>query len=223
MKFSLILTTLNRVEEVDCLLASLAAQTYRQFELIVVDRNGDDRLVPLLKSYRETFAILHVQSQQTPELARKAGLAYASGDVVTFADDSCTYSPTALAQVAKCLRRSTRWSGVRGRLIDRSGKTRGHGAAYAEPAQQSEMWQREMGCTTFWRRSVIQQSGDLNEAGFDEAGLAWALSRGVYYNPEVCVVCPSEGVVMPTPPRSIVPMNSVQRFFKPYAYALGRG
>jgi len=42
--FSLICATLNREKELETLLESLAAQTYKRFELIIVDQNKDDRL-----------------------------------------------------------------------------------------------------------------------------------------------------------------------------------
>ena len=57
--FSLILATVDRTGEVERLLDSLDSQTHREFELIVVDQNKDERLVPLLRAYRERFSILH--------------------------------------------------------------------------------------------------------------------------------------------------------------------
>ena len=45
---SLIVATLNRVTELDRLSATLEEQDYLDFEVLVVDQNLDDRLVPVL-------------------------------------------------------------------------------------------------------------------------------------------------------------------------------
>ena len=92
MKFSLILATLNRTGEVDYLLKTLDRQTYRNFELIVVDQNADDRLVPLLAPYQANFPILHLQSAKGLSRARNVALEHVSGDIVAFPDDDCAYA-----------------------------------------------------------------------------------------------------------------------------------
>ena len=48
MKYSLIMPTINRTKEVLEILESLATQEYRNFELIVVDQNENDGLVPII-------------------------------------------------------------------------------------------------------------------------------------------------------------------------------
>ena len=58
---SLIVATVDRVELVGELLASLVTQTLQDFEVVVVDQNRDDRLVALLAHYERRLAITHIR------------------------------------------------------------------------------------------------------------------------------------------------------------------
>ena len=51
-RLSLIVATLGREAELSRCLGSLAAQTSRDFEVVVVDQNADDRLAALLDRER---------------------------------------------------------------------------------------------------------------------------------------------------------------------------
>ena len=50
--FDLVVATVDRTEELDRLLDSLAAQDYPRLRVIVVDQNEDERLVPILSRTR---------------------------------------------------------------------------------------------------------------------------------------------------------------------------
>src|SRR5829696_3012355 len=64
MRFSHILRTVRRTAELAECLAALDAQTYRGFELIVVDQNLDNRVEPILAPYKGKFDTLHLKSQR---------------------------------------------------------------------------------------------------------------------------------------------------------------
>lgn len=98
---SLVLCTYRRQRELGPLLDSLLAQHFRDFEVLVVDQNEDERLLPLLDSARERGLRLTHLRLAYPNLsaARNLGLRHAHGRWVGFPDDDCWYEPALLQQM----------------------------------------------------------------------------------------------------------------------------
>lgn len=105
MHFSLVLSTFGRTKEVEKFLTSLADQSHRDFDLIVVDQNSDDGLVSLIETYQVSFTISHLRRPDDRGLskARNVGLQHVIGDIVTCPDDDCWYPAQLLEQVDRCL------------------------------------------------------------------------------------------------------------------------
>lgn len=97
---SLIAATVNRTEELGRLLASLDRQTYRDFEVIIVDQNPDDRLAPILAQH-PGLTIRRFRSERGLSRARNVGLGQVKGDLVSFPDDDCWYPDELLATVVR--------------------------------------------------------------------------------------------------------------------------
>ena len=119
MRFSLILATVDRTEEVKRFLASLDAQTHRDFELIVVDQNADAGLASILEPYEDSFPILHLHRplERGASKARNLGLQNVKGAVVSCPDDDCWYPPQLLEQAACFLNEHPEADGISGRLM----------------------------------------------------------------------------------------------------------
>lgn len=117
---SLILATVGRTDELDRMFDSLAAQTFGNFEVIVVDQNQDERLRPHLERARQRgLAIRHLkQSQPNLAAARNTGIAAASGKWVGFPDDDCWYAPDLLQRVVDRFLRQDEPSGVVVRWVE---------------------------------------------------------------------------------------------------------
>jgi glycosyltransferase involved in cell wall biosynthesis len=96
VKVSLIVATWNRVAELERLLASLDGQTYRKFEVIIVDQNPDDRLALVLHNH-PALAIRRLRSEMGASRARNVGLRVAEGEIIAFPDDDCWYPDQLLA------------------------------------------------------------------------------------------------------------------------------
>jgi glycosyltransferase involved in cell wall biosynthesis len=229
MRFSLVLATIGRVEEVRRLLDSLHAQTYQDFELIVVDQNPDDRLKPILAMYKEEFSILHLRSESKGlSRARNLGLKYVSGDVLVFPDDDCWYPAGLLEQVASFFANNPEMDILTGRTTDVGGKTvLGRFGDKPLPLDRVSLWAHAPSATTFVRRENAQEA---QVTWFDEdlgvgAGTAWGAGeetdyllqlwkRGalIYYDPDLMVFHPEH-----------VPPYTDQAIRKAYNYGCGMG
>lgn len=164
MKVSLVLATIGRTEEVRTFLRALNAQTYRNFELIIVDQNPDDRLIPLLDPYRESFSIIHVRSERGLSKARNVGLSYVTGDIVSFPDDDCWYDENLLETSVRYLEKEPDLAGITGRSIDDAGReVNGIFRKTVDLLNRNNVWECAISYTIFLRRTVVAQAG-----GFDE-------------------------------------------------------
>jgi glycosyltransferase involved in cell wall biosynthesis len=94
--------TLGRVDEVACLFSSLKAQTFRDFELVVVDQNEHHEVEKLVEFYKTDLSIVYIRSARKGlSLNRNIGLRKCKGDIVAFPDDDCWYRPDVLETVDK--------------------------------------------------------------------------------------------------------------------------
>ena len=99
IRFSLVMATRGRTTEIAEFLDSVRAQGRDDAEVIVVDQNGDDRLVPVLSPYGSL--VTHLRSAiANANHARNLGLRAAHGAIVGFPDDDCLFPAGTLDRVA---------------------------------------------------------------------------------------------------------------------------
>jgi glycosyltransferase involved in cell wall biosynthesis len=181
LSIDLVLATVGRTDELERFLRSLAAQAYRDFRVLVVDQNPDDRLDPLLGHHRALQALV-LKSKPGLSRARNVALDYIEGDIVAFPDDDCWYPPQLLAQVATSLGDHREWDGLAGRAVDDAGKpSTGHLDDQAGPITTLNLWRRVSSCTLFLRRSVIEAVGGFDESLGIGAGTPWGAAEDLDY------------------------------------------
>lgn len=121
MKFSLILCTINRIKEVDEFLTSLVEQTFKDFEVIVVDQNRDNRLDYVINKYKKIIQINHIFSEVGLSIARNKGLLVSRGEIVCFPDDDCIYPKKILENIAFFFVEN-KYDFIMGKTIDKNTK-----------------------------------------------------------------------------------------------------
>lgn len=105
MKYSVIVPVYNRPAEVADLLDSLAAQTFRDFEVVIVE---DGSSVPCRDEAEAARAggldvKYHFKENEGRSIARNYGLERAGGDYFIFFDSDCVIPETYFATVDKAL------------------------------------------------------------------------------------------------------------------------
>jgi len=119
-EISLILATVGRTDELDRLFESLAAQTYADFEVVAVDQNTDDRLLPHLERARYLGVTVRHVRHTPPNLAaaRNAGIRAARGRWVGFPDDDCWYDARLLERLVARFARDDQPHGIVVRWVE---------------------------------------------------------------------------------------------------------
>lgn len=99
---SVVIPTHNRAELLDTALRSVFSQTYRDFEVIVVDDGSIDHTYDVVARYGDRVRYIY-QESQGPSRARNAGILASSGSYVAFLDDDDIWYPRKLELQATVL------------------------------------------------------------------------------------------------------------------------
>jgi len=92
--------TLNRFDEIDLLMKSLEEQTYKEFELIVVDQNECDKVKSIVENYTDKIDVKYIKSYKKGlSYNRNVGIENAKGQIIAFPDDDCEYESNILQTV----------------------------------------------------------------------------------------------------------------------------
>lgn len=93
-RFSVIVPVYNRVDEVADLLASLASQTCKDFEVIIVEDGSTEPCSDIVNQYKPTLSIQYFfKENEGRSIARNHGMEHASGDYFIFFDSDCVIPP----------------------------------------------------------------------------------------------------------------------------------
>ena len=101
-ELSLICATKGRNQELAAMLKSLTQQSYRDFEIIVVDQNKPGFLDDVIASYVTLLPLRHIRIKEYGAcLARNRGIRESCGRIIGLPDDDCEYPADMLEQVMR--------------------------------------------------------------------------------------------------------------------------
>src|SRR6478735_12388538 len=108
MFFSIIIPLYNRPQEIAELLASLTLQTYKQFEVLVIEDGSVDRAEDIVKGYEGKLDIRYFEKANEGQgFTRNFGFERAKGDYFVVFDSDCLIPANYLEIVKSALH--TNW------------------------------------------------------------------------------------------------------------------
>jgi glycosyltransferase involved in cell wall biosynthesis len=194
------------------------------FELIIVDQNPDDRLLPIVRSIPSHIPLQHVRVGPGLTRARNLGMSLSKGSIIAFPDDDCVYPRRLLARVGSFFSLHEECDGLTGRPT---------GDHYFDNesgwVSRFNVWKRGIEYALFIRRSLIERVGMFDEShGLGVAGKSWwggdgtdyllaALDRQcrLYYDASLTVDHPG--------PMNDATLDLPAQMKRSYCYALGKG
>jgi len=180
MKFSLVTGTYGRATELQRLFSSLAAQTYKDFELILVDQNEDDRVERQVDDWKARLPIVYLRSPKGLSRARNVGLAQCSGEIVAFPDDDCWYDPGLLQRVVDRFKATPGLGGLTGMSIDEVGRpSQGRWGTKAGQIDRANIWTSATSYTIFLSAAAARAAGRFNESLGVGSGTRWGAGEEV--------------------------------------------
>lgn len=165
MRFSLVVATAGRTNELCHLLESLHHQSFRDFEVIIIDQNPDNRLRSVVRQYADRLT-LHHRHTATKGLsrARNLGMCIASGEIIGFPDDDCMYPPDVLAFVARRFADDPALSTLSGPAITPEGGIgSGRWTAHASRISMDTVWTSVIAFNFFIRAEALALTGPFDE------------------------------------------------------------
>jgi GT2 family glycosyltransferase len=103
LKVSIIIPLYNKARYVRRALDSIAAQTFSDFEVIVVDDGSTDGGSAIVRGYEDTRFRLITQANSGPGPARNTGIAHAQGELIAFLDADDEWLPDYLEESVRSL------------------------------------------------------------------------------------------------------------------------
>jgi glycosyltransferase involved in cell wall biosynthesis len=205
MRVSLIVATRGRSAELATLFDSLLVQAVAPIEVIVVDQNSDDRLVPVLERFRDRLALRHLRSTiANANNARNLGLRYATGAIVCFPDDDCWLPEGVLARACAAFEADPALQLLTGPAASpEGGLGSGRWRADAGAITLKNVWTSVIEFNLFLRRETALALGGFDEAlgpgtafgsaeGNDLVARAIKAGRQAMYDPALRIVHPDK-------------------------------
>jgi len=177
---SLIITTCGRTTPLERLFESLSIQEHKNFEVIVVDQNRDQRLGPLCERRQWPFPLRRLQTPDKTGASRgrNTGWQHSKGSVIVFPDDDCWYPPWFLARGVSRMA-ETGADFLTGRAAGQDGRSiNGRFESTAQPINRANVWTAGIEWAIFFKREALLAVGGFDPGIGIGASSPWQSCEG---------------------------------------------
>ena len=222
--YSFVVATYGREIEIDQLINSLYAQTYKKYEIIVIDQNEHGRVRDLC-SKKENINYIHTNKKGLSR-ARNIGIENAKGEFLVFPDDDSVLASDFLKEANELIAKFTDIYIFSGKVLtfeDNKPFSRYMDSVSEEIALQN--FNKFMSTTMIINRQVFDSIGSFDEelgvgscwGGSEEAEL---LLRSISYGYRAYY---STALIAYHPKADFASVGLNKTILKGYNYGLGRG
>ena len=227
MRFSVIIPTIHRVDELLLLLNSLQKQTFQDFEILIIDQNEDNILDKELVHFKDSLEIKQIKTPvKGASNARNIGIQNALGEILTFPDDDCEFFDNYLEQIDHYFKQHK----VDGITVTTMDKNDGKPISILLASTEQKITRNNI-LKTVIEAGIIIKSNQLEDVLFDDA-MGVGTSKSEYWSDEGpdfilhlinrgkhFVFCPQFKMYHPNP----VKKYDKKTALRSYQYGKGRG
>jgi glycosyltransferase involved in cell wall biosynthesis len=171
---------LGRREQLGHLFKSLAAQTMKDFEVILVDQNYGDFLKQIVEGADWPFPLRHIRTPGEHGLSRgrNRGWPGARGDVILFPDDDCWYPPDLFERALELMERRSA-DILTGRATDLAGRSiNGRYERRPTKVTRHNAFTTQIEWIVFFRRAALEAVGGYDPTIGIGADTPWQSCEG---------------------------------------------
>ena len=163
--FSVIIPTYNRAERLFESVQSIFNQSYKNFELVIIDDGSTDNTVEVVKSFQDDRIRYFKKQNEERAIARNFGISQTTGDYVTFLDSDDQLYPHALKEALKIIEQKNRleWFHLAYEIKDEKGKVLRKENKRKSNINLSLITGNHLSCIGVFVRKDIMQKHQFNE------------------------------------------------------------
>ena len=115
---SIIIVNLNRKKELEKCIKSLTSQTYKKYEIIIIDNNSNDNSANYIKSKFSKIRIFKTKKNLGTSYTRNAGINFSKGNIIWFLDsDSYLKHKSVLSDLINIIKNDKKIDAIGGEAI----------------------------------------------------------------------------------------------------------
>ncbi len=172
-KISVVLCTYNRAGYLNKCIDSVINQTFRDWELMIVDDGSQDNTFEIVNSYIQDFENVRYLKHQNKKLgyAKNAGIQASFGEYITFIDSDDAYKPNHLESRLEYMQAHPKVDLIEGGFFS---EEEIFVADYFKPGKTISLRECVLGPTFFAKRQVFFESGGFNNVPYGEDTDFWS-------------------------------------------------